>query len=141
MVYPDSQQILETLESNRYYYSSLIPESPTDVSIVFISLNILFMGNSFLFLSSFQYFEILFWFIFKNELREGSNEDDFDYSFNSYLKAELVEVNLRSLKENLIVMLTEEIARFTIEIDLSGEEHTPEEMEEHLSDYIDFLYR
>ena len=72
---------------------------------------------------------------------EGSNEDDFDYSFNSYLKAELVEVNLRSLKEKLIVMLTEEIARFTIEIDLSEEEHTPEEMEEHLSDYIDFLYR
>merc|ERR1719334_1070068 len=30
LVYPDSQQILETLESNRYYYSSLIPESPTD---------------------------------------------------------------------------------------------------------------
>ena len=34
LVYPDSQQILETLESNRYYYSSLIPESPTDVSKV-----------------------------------------------------------------------------------------------------------
>ena len=32
LVYPDSQQILETLEANRYYYSSMIPESPTDVS-------------------------------------------------------------------------------------------------------------
>merc|ERR1719412_1253821 len=30
LVYPDSQQILETLETNRYYYSSLVPESPTD---------------------------------------------------------------------------------------------------------------
>ena len=36
LVYPDSQQILETLESNRYYYSSLIPESPTDVSKILI---------------------------------------------------------------------------------------------------------
>ena len=36
LVYPDSQQILETLESNRYYYSSLIPESPTDVSEIMI---------------------------------------------------------------------------------------------------------
>ena len=36
LVYPDSQQILETLESNRYYYSSLIPESPTDVSKIIL---------------------------------------------------------------------------------------------------------
>ena len=30
LVYPDSQQILETLEANRDWYSSMIPESPSD---------------------------------------------------------------------------------------------------------------
>merc|ERR1719510_2880725 len=30
LVYPDSQHILETLESNRDWYSSMIPESPSD---------------------------------------------------------------------------------------------------------------
>lgn len=29
LVYPDSQQILETLESNRQWYASKIPDSPT----------------------------------------------------------------------------------------------------------------
>ena len=30
LVYPDSAHILEMLESNRYWYSSMIPSSPTD---------------------------------------------------------------------------------------------------------------
>ena len=30
LVYPDSQQILETLESNRQWYASKIPDSPSD---------------------------------------------------------------------------------------------------------------
>ena len=30
LVYPDSQQILETLENNRQWYASKIPDSPSD---------------------------------------------------------------------------------------------------------------
>ena len=32
LVFPDSQPILETLESNRCWFSAMIPESPVEVS-------------------------------------------------------------------------------------------------------------
>lgn len=31
LVHPDCQSILETLQSNRCWYSSMIPESPSDL--------------------------------------------------------------------------------------------------------------
>ena len=36
LVYPDSQPILETLEANRYWFSSRVTESPTDVRSSFL---------------------------------------------------------------------------------------------------------
>ena len=37
LVFPDSQPILETLEANRYWFSSRGTESPTEVNLFFIT--------------------------------------------------------------------------------------------------------
>ena len=35
LVFPDSQPILETLEANRYWFSSRVTESPTEVNLFY----------------------------------------------------------------------------------------------------------